>query len=120
MKKRKKRESVSFLEAALDLARRGFSVVPLKPRSKKPAMRQCYVKATANQEKIRNWWKREPSLNIGVVPAARGLCVIDVDGALGEQSLTFDGWINVFGIGCINLNNKTLKYLRVHQIIERE
>ena len=76
-----------LLDAALDLAERGFSVLPLHPRSKIPAMRRCYEKATADQEKIRDWWEREPDLNIGVVPAARGLCVIDVDGALGNESL---------------------------------
>ena len=76
-----------LLDSALNLARRGFSVVPLKPRTKKPALQDCYNRATADLEKLRVLWEREPGLNIGIVPTSGGLCAIDVDVPLGIESL---------------------------------
>ena len=60
-----------MLEAALDYARRGFSVIPIKPRSKKPMIWSWmdYRDRRATEEDIRKWWSR-PTREAGV-PARR-------------------------------------------------
>jgi hypothetical protein len=78
----------TLLEAAIDLAARGFSVFPLLPRSKAPACKRGYKDGTTNPATIRRWWIAQPEFNIGV---ATGLIsrawIFDVDGATGALTL---------------------------------
>jgi Bifunctional DNA primase/polymerase, N-terminal/AAA domain len=72
----------TFLEAALDLARRGFHVFPLKPRDKCPIVAGGFKAAMRDPEQIALWWKRNPDANIGIACEASGLCVMDCDHGL--------------------------------------
>lgn len=54
---------MSFLEAALNLARQGFHVFPLIPNSKKPLIPDFPNAATTNIDQIRNWWT-DPVLGV--------------------------------------------------------
>lgn len=67
--------------AALDYARRGWSVVPLAPRDKKPlVMWSEYQQRRAAAAEISDWFGRWPLANVGVVTGAiSGLVVLDVD-----------------------------------------
>lgn len=56
----------TLLQAALDLAARGFSVFPLLPIAKAPACRRGYKDATTNPATIRRWWLAQESYNIAV------------------------------------------------------
>jgi hypothetical protein len=80
----------ALLAAALDYARRGFSVIPLQAREKRPRIKwEAYQTRPAAADEIRGWWQRWPDANVGIVTGAvSGLVVLDVDGEEGRQSLT--------------------------------
>jgi hypothetical protein len=67
-----------LLEAALDLASRGFRVFPLRPGEKIPRIKGWKDAATTDPEQIRGWWAQFPHANIGIA-TGRGLLVVDVD-----------------------------------------
>ncbi len=64
-------------EAALDLARRGIPVFPLKPNEKTPAIINWQELATTDPERIKKCWSEDPKRNIGI--PTDGYIVIDVD-----------------------------------------
>ncbi len=73
-----------MMEPALLYAARGWSVLPLCPRGKRPAVSswQEYQSRRATGEEIQAWWREAPDANIGVVTGAiSGLVVLDIDGA---------------------------------------
>jgi Bifunctional DNA primase/polymerase, N-terminal len=66
----------NILEAALELAAAGWWVHPL--HGKAPATLHGFYDAATDEAKIRAWWRRWPSANVGIaVPA--GMAVVDVD-----------------------------------------
>ena len=72
-----------MIAAALKWAARGFSVFPLKPRGKVPLgslVPHGLKEATRDPAVIRDWWRREPKANIGIVTGA-GSFVLDLDDA---------------------------------------
>jgi RecA-family ATPase len=66
----------SKLEAALDMARRGFRVFPILPDSKKPAIQEWQFAATRDEAKIREWFEGG-DYNYGMV--LDGIAVVDID-----------------------------------------
>lgn len=76
---------MSFLEAALTLAKKGFHVFPLIPNSKLPAKegRDFPNRATTDEKQIKRWWMVNPNFNIGISTSKFGedgaLLVVDVD-----------------------------------------
>lgn len=79
-------EPTSLLNSALDYARRGFVVFPLRTRGKKPITNDGFYNATQDDGIIRAWWGRNPNANIGI--RCNGLLVADFDGYEGAESLT--------------------------------
>jgi hypothetical protein len=71
----------TLLEAALDAERRGYSVVPIHPRSKRPAVAwKVLQQRLATPEHIKRWYAKVPDLNVGVVTGPiSGLMVADLD-----------------------------------------
>lgn len=72
-----------MLEHALSYAARGWCVIPLRPRDKRPALAswQEHQQRRAAEEEIRAWWSRWPGANVGVVTGAVSvLVVLDLDG----------------------------------------
>ena len=68
----------ALLVAALDLARMGFPVLPLRERGKPPLTRHGVKDATTDLDQIRSWWDRRPRANVGLaVPP--GYLVLDLD-----------------------------------------
>jgi hypothetical protein len=76
--------------AALDYLRRGWSVIPMRPRDKRPAVRwQDFQTMRPAKDEVRDWFRRFPGDNLGVVTGAvSGLVVLDLDPRHGgEESL---------------------------------
>ena len=67
--------------AALDYLRRGWSVIPMRKRDKRPAIPwQDFQTACAGEREVRDWFRRWPDDNVGIVTGAvSGLVVLDVD-----------------------------------------
>lgn len=73
-----------FLTAALSAARRGWSVFPLVPGGKTPAIRQWGLRATTEERQIYRWWANGAWNNIGVAAGKSGLVIIDLDDGRGD------------------------------------
>lgn len=75
--------------AALEYARRGWRVLPLKPDSKEPKIAGWPERASVDEREIRDWWPKRPRAGLGIA-TGRGLIVLDVDvkdGRDGSASL---------------------------------
>jgi putative DNA primase/helicase len=76
----------ALLRHALTLAEQGFSVFPIKPRTKEPATTHGFKDANKDQKVIEQWWRSRPDFNIGVATGAvSNVFVIDID--KGEKEL---------------------------------
>lgn len=63
-----------------DLMARGWSLIPLKPRSKVPAVRwEEYQRRHATLEELEQWFT-QPGYNVGIVTGTiSGIFVVDID-----------------------------------------
>ncbi|MCX7629357.1 MAG: bifunctional DNA primase/polymerase [Geminicoccaceae bacterium] len=70
---------------ALRYRERGWSVIPLRPRDKRPLLRwEAFQHRRPEPEEIRAWFATRPDANLGVVTGTiSGLVVLDVDPARG-------------------------------------
>ena len=78
-----------MVEHALDLARRGFHVFPLRAGSKEPPLIRAFQDdATRDPKRIRHWWKQWPDANVGISTSRFGrdqaLLVADIDTKNGK------------------------------------
>jgi ABC-type dipeptide/oligopeptide/nickel transport system ATPase component len=55
-----------FQEAAIRYARRGFRVLPLRERDKRPLIENWPNRATWDEAQVREWWAKWPNANIGI------------------------------------------------------
>ena len=81
-----------YEKAALDYLHRGWSVIPLHKRDKRPAIRwQDFQTVRASEQEVHDWFSRWPDNNVGIVTGAiSGLVVLDVDPRHGgEGSLKY-------------------------------
>lgn len=69
--------SSPFAQAALAYARLGYGVFPCQQGRKQPACAHGVKEATTDQERIRQWWAKNPHYNIGL--SANELLIIDID-----------------------------------------
>ncbi len=69
-------------QAALDLADRGWHVLPLLPQMKDPHFGLCqraYLSATTDKKLINFWFDFDPNINLGIGCYQSGLVVFDID-----------------------------------------
>jgi len=99
---------LAMLDGALSLASRGFRVLPLfeplcspagvvcscpdgatcNKKGKHPRILDPLNQATVDPTRIRTWWSRWPTANIGIATAGpERLVVLDIDGEEGRASL---------------------------------
>lgn len=70
------------LGAAAQYLLNGWSVMPLKAKSKEPhfdLIKKAYLSATTDWELVKFWFQCDPNANIGIACKPSGLIVIDVD-----------------------------------------
>jgi predicted P-loop ATPase len=69
-----------LLLAALQYAKRGWAVLPCRPKDKCPATPHGYKDATSRAADVIRGWKQNPRSNIGIATGApSGVLVLDVD-----------------------------------------
>jgi hypothetical protein len=70
-----------MIDAAIAYRRRGFSVIPIKPKGKKPLVAwESYQNDPASEETIRKWFASWPDANVAVVTGQiSDVVVIDLD-----------------------------------------
>lgn len=73
---------MTFLDIALQLAERGFRVLPLKPRDKWPIVPGGYKAGTTDLDQVRLWWTKTSHANIGIATGESDLLVMDADHGL--------------------------------------
>lgn len=88
-------EYPSMYDAAIEYAKKGFAVFPLKYRDKVPLTRNGCKDATTDAAQIKAWWQQHPNANIGLATGtvSHNVFVIDLDidedrGIDGYHSLT--------------------------------
>ncbi|MHC4197262.1 MAG: bifunctional DNA primase/polymerase [Planctomycetota bacterium] len=83
-----KPEGTNLLQDALKYLKRGFSVIPIRPKGKKPLISwKAYQKRVPQERKVEEWWNKWPEANIGIVTGeVSGLVVVDVDGEKGLET----------------------------------
>ena len=76
----------SKLELALALHRRGLSVIPLKPRSKDPAVPwSAFQTTSATVDQLQSWFTEHPDRNIGIaLGSVSGVVAVDTDSPEAE------------------------------------
>lgn len=86
-------EANTLLNHALSYANLNWSVIPIKPKGKRPLIKwEEYQKIRATEKQITNWWSKWPNANIGIITGlVSGLIVIDVDSNNGRE-----GYIAIF------------------------
>lgn len=74
----------TLFEAALDYARMGWPVFPIRPRGKTPLTTHGLKDASTDPKVICGWWNKWPNANIGIVTGKiSGLAVLDIDSKSG-------------------------------------
>lgn len=81
-----------MLNEAIEYAKKGWKVFPLKENAKAPATSDGFKSATTDIEQITKWWKQNPKYNIGIATGQQsGISVIDIDGKEAMKALTDNG-----------------------------
>ncbi|MBT3368511.1 MAG: bifunctional DNA primase/polymerase [Nitrospina sp.] len=79
-----------ILEAALDYAEHGISVIPILPGEKKdpPIKWKEFQSRIASPDEIKRWWKKWPKANVAIVTGGiSGIDCIDGDGPFALDNL---------------------------------
>jgi hypothetical protein len=85
-----RRVNPGIREAAAAYLARGWSVIPIEPRGKRPVVAWLeYQRRLASPDEVERWFERWPDANVGIVTGAlSGLVVLDVDARHGgDESL---------------------------------
>ncbi len=87
-------ENEHLIQAALEYAGYGWRVLPIKPASKLPLIKQWQISASIMPAVIEQWWDQWPEANVGVL-LGKGSNLIDIecDSKKAEQEYLalFDG-----------------------------
>ncbi|MDP2604577.1 MAG: bifunctional DNA primase/polymerase [Deltaproteobacteria bacterium] len=80
---------MTMLENAIDYRRRGFSIIPIKPRDKRPLIQwEQYQNETPTEQQTEAWFAEWPEANLALVTGAVSDCVvIDIDSQEAKDKL---------------------------------
>jgi hypothetical protein len=74
--------------AALEYARYGWQVVPIKPRDKRPFLDDWPARATSDAAVVVEFWEQTPEANVGILLGERsGIIDFEGDGPDAEKTL---------------------------------
>ena len=68
-----------IIEYALDYAKAGYKIFPVKENGKNPATGKGFLDATTDIEQIEKWWSKNQNHNIGLPMASNHFVAIDID-----------------------------------------
>jgi P4 family phage/plasmid primase-like protien len=81
-------DSGPLAQAGLTYARRGWAVLPVRGRDKRPITEHGVHDATTDAERILSWIDLYPEANVGLaMGGASGVFALDIDGEAGARSL---------------------------------
>jgi hypothetical protein len=85
-------------QAALSYLARGWSVITVAPRSKRPNVRwEEFQHRQPTEQELRSWLARRPDANVGIVTGAvSGIVVLDVDPRHGGRA-SLERWERTHG-----------------------
>lgn len=90
-------KTCQFHAQALDLARYGLCLHPLKPGDKVPLFKGWQASATSDPDQIDQWAKDYPTANVGVVPGEpSGVFIVDADLRHGAHA-SLDKYKRLYG-----------------------
>ena len=72
-------EYPSMYDAAIEYAKKGFAVFPLKYRDKVPLTRNGCKDATTDAAQIKAWWQKYPNIGLATGSVSQNVFVIDLD-----------------------------------------
>lgn len=75
----KSKETHSFKDIALPLARRGIKLIPVRALSKRGVLEDQFKQATTNLAQIERWHRENPNYNVGCVGTPDGIAILDCD-----------------------------------------
>ena len=80
---------MTLLEIAIGYRRRGFSVIPIKEKDKKPLIAwEPYQKEPASEPTVKLWFTTWPRANLGIVTGSVSDCiVIDLDSVEAKNKI---------------------------------
>lgn len=78
--------SSPILRAALAYVGKGWPVLPLIPREKRPLTKNGLLDASVDTIRIIEWWQRWPNANVGL-RTGETFDALDIDGDVGRASL---------------------------------
>lgn len=80
---------MNTIQPALHYAKRGFSVIPVEAKGKKPLIPwERYQTERAEPKEIKKWFTDSPAANVGIITGKiSGLVVIDIDTEAAKEKL---------------------------------
>lgn len=83
-----------YRQYALQYAKLGMSVIPLKEKEKYPFLTEWQKKASSDPYQIRSWWTESPQCNIGFLTGKKSgrIVVIDLDEHPDEGKFGIEIW----------------------------
>jgi len=80
----------AILNAALEYAEQGYSIIPVDKGTKKPCIAwKEYQKRIATEEEIESWWEKYPEANVAIITGETScLAVVDADSQAGIDWMT--------------------------------
>jgi hypothetical protein len=71
---------ISACDAGVEFAQRGWAVLPVRRRTKRPLLNAWPDRATTDEKMIRDWFQRYRSAGLGVLAGLKsGIAVLDVE-----------------------------------------
>lgn len=106
-----------MMEFAQSYKDAGFSVIPLRPRSKIPAIKwEEYQKRLPTKEEITQWFAEQPNCNIGLVTGEiSGFVVVDLD---GPEGFATGKRLRLTSPVCVHTANGSHLYFRWHESLK--